>query len=39
MKIKSLLTDFVMSLMVGLIVALIVTYLWNLIFHDAGLVG
>jgi hypothetical protein len=38
MNIKSFLIDFVSSFLLVLVVASIVTYLWNLIFHAAGAV-
>ena len=39
MNIKRLLIDFVSSFLLVLVVASIVTYLWNLIFHAAGAVN
>lgn len=38
MNIKSFLIDFVSLFLLVFVVTSIVTYLWNLIFHDAGVV-
>ena len=38
MNIKSLLIDFVSTFLLVLVVASIVTYLWNFIFHATGAV-
>ena len=36
MNLKKLLTEFAVAFAVTLVVSLIVTYLWNLILHQAG---
>lgn len=38
MNIRELLIDFVTTFVLGLVVTAIVTFLWSLIFHGAGIV-
>ena len=38
MKIKLFFKEFIKRFLLTLIVALVVTYLWNLIMHNAGLI-
>ena len=36
MDLKGLLVDFISSFFLVLVVALVTTYVWNLLFHEAG---